>query len=139
MADRGCKRCAVAHDLSLEPETLANRHDGDPVATNVAAQHDNVTSPDSLWPRHALGVHPLDLTKLNNEVLLFNNEVLLLRNRMTPEIEVYSIYTDSDLDSSQMPDELRSEWTKLSPAQKRKKYRAWLRQLKSNARVATRP
>ena len=45
----GGKRRAVAgDDRRLETKSLACRHDGDPVAADIAAQHDHVAGPDLL-------------------------------------------------------------------------------------------
>lgn len=81
-----------------------------------------------------------DLTTINNDELLLRVCAVFceITNRMTPEIEVYFIYMYSDRDDSGIPDELRSELAKLTPTQKRKKCRTWLRSLKSNPPVATR-
>ncbi len=79
----------------------------------------------------------LALDKLKNDELLMRASAAFcdVTNRMTPEIEIYRIYSCGHLEGSWLPDDFRSELAKLSPAQKRKKCRTWLRNMKSHQAV----
>ncbi len=76
----------------------------------------------------------LALDKLNNEEMLMRASAAFhdITKRMTPEIEIYWIYSCGHLDETSLPDSFRSQLAKLSPAQKRRKCRVWLRNLKAN-------
>ena len=76
----------------------------------------------------------LDLRKLNNEELLMRAcaDFHDVANRMSPEIEIYFIYSCGHLKDSGVPDNIRADLVKATPTQKRKKCVAWLRNLKAS-------
>jgi hypothetical protein len=76
----------------------------------------------------------LSLDKLKNDDLLMRASAALyeITSRQTPEIEIYWIYSCGHLEGTWLPDSFRAQLASLSPAQKRRKCRMWLRNLKAN-------